>query len=262
MQKHIYYTCLVLIILLSSCKTGRNLVYFSDLRSGQETKETIENTIVPRIQVNDLLSITVSSLDPETNVLFNTGVLLPPNSPTSPVAAEKVSEGYLVNQEGDINFPVIGKVRLIGLTREEATRKMTDLISVHVRNPIVNIRFLNFRVTVIGEVNTPATFVVPTETVTILEALGLAGDMTVFGRRESVLLIREINGVRTTTRLNLNDASILKSPYYYLQQNDVVYVEPHNRSKLAQVDPFNRFIPIIISAISAISIYIATTAGR
>ncbi len=255
---HITKACFFFLLLLTSCGTSRNLVYFSDLKTNTEAQTLIENDIATRIQQKDLISISVSSLDPESNVLFNSGVLLPAGSPSSAIAADKVNEGYLVNKEGEINFPVIGKISLLGLTVEEATDKMTSLLKSHVKNPIVNIRFLNFRVTVIGEVNNPSTFVVSNESINIMEALGLAGDMTTFGRRENVLIIREEGGIRTTTRINLNDKEVLNSPYFYLQQNDIVYVEPHNRSKVAQTSASNRFIPIVVSAISAFAIYLST----
>ena len=251
MRIHLKQLPFLLFVLLTSCNTSRNLVYFDDLG---DTTTPIKNNVVTKITPNDLVSISVSTLDPESNVLFNTGMLLPRNA----VATEEETEGFLVNKDGYINFPVIGKIQLAGLTLEEATEKMTILISKHVKRPVVNIRLLNFRVTVIGEVNNPSTFVVPTGTITILEALGLAGGMTTFGKPEDILLIRQSEGVRTTIRLDLNDEEILNSPYFYLQQNDVLYVEPHNRSKVAQTSAFNRYIPIIVSAISALGIYLTT----
>ena len=231
---------LVLLVVLSSC-SKRDLVYFSDMESSGFTNP-IKNYSSPKIQPDDVLSIMVSSLSPESNVLFN-NVLLPQQGSNN-IIADKIDKGYLVDKNGAINFPVIGKIVLAGLTKEEATEKMTDLIKTQVKNPIVNVRFLNFKVTVIGEVTKPATFVTETEKVNVLEALGLAGDMTVYGKRENVLIIREKDGVRTTARLNLNEKAVLSSPYYYLQQNDIVYVEPDNKVKNANVAPGNRFIGI------------------
>ncbi len=187
------YTLLFLLLLavFASC-TKRNLVYFSDLDASREFSTPIRNYVAPKIQPGDILSISVSSLSPESNVLFN-NVLLP-SAGNNNVIAAKLDEGYLVDKDGFINFPVLGKIRLEGFSKEEATEKMTDLIKENVKNPIVNIRYLNFSVTVIGEVNTPSTFVIPSEKVNVLEALGLAGDMTAFGRRENVLIIRETEG--------------------------------------------------------------------
>jgi len=235
------FTFLVLLLLLTACGGHRNLVYFSDM-SATDPAAPIKNFASPRIQPDDILTITVSSLSPESNVLFN-NVLLPSNGNTGSLA-EKINEGYLVDKNGAINFPVIGKITLGGLTKEEATEKMTDLIKAQVKNPIVNVRFKNFKVTVIGEVAKPASFTIETEKINVLEALGLAGDMTVYGRRENVLIIREKDGVRTTSRLNLNNKAVLTSPYYYLQQNDIVYVEPENKVKTADTAPGNRYIQI------------------
>lgn len=233
--------CLLLVFVLTSCYK-RNLVYFSDLPQATDYNTKITNYVAPKIQPDDILSISVSSLNPESNVLFNS-ILLPQAGNTN-VVANKLNEGYLVDKEGFINFPVLGKVDLVGLTKEEATEKMTGLIKEQVKNPIVNIRFINFKVTVIGEVFKPATFTVPTEKINVLEALGLAGDMTAFARRENVLIIREKNGVRTTSRINLNNKDVLSSPYFYLQQNDIVYVEPNNKVKTADTSPGNRLIGI------------------
>ena len=235
--------CVCLLVVFSSC-SKRNLVYFSDLPENTDFKTPIKNYSAPKIQADDILNITVSSLNPESNVLFN-NILLPTASyANAQVIASNIDEGYLVDKNGSINFPVIGKINLAGLTKEEATEKMTGLIKEHVKNPIVNIRFLNFKVTVIGEVAKPASFTVATEKVNVLEALGLAGDMTEFGRRENVLIIREKDGVRSTARINLNNKDVLSSPYFYLQQNDVVYVEPNNKVKNATNAPGNRFLGI------------------
>ncbi len=244
---------LVALISFSSC-TKRNLVYFSDLPKSTDFSTPIKNYSAPKIQPDDILSVTVSSLNPESNVLFN-NVLLPATGNNN-VVADKINEGYLVDKDGFINFPVIGKIGLGGLSKEQATEKMTDAIKEHVKNPIVNIRFLNFKVTVIGEVSSPATFTIPTEKITILEALGLAGDMTAYGKRENVLIIREKDGVRSTSRINLNNKDVLSSPYFYLQQNDIVYVEPENKVKVADTAPGNRFIGLWGALISTVGFVI------
>ncbi len=244
---------LVALISFSAC-TKRNLVYFSDLPKSTDFSTPIKNYSAPKIQPDDILSVTVSSLNPESNVLFN-NVLLPTTGNNN-VVADKINEGYLVDKDGFINFPVIGKIGLGGLSKEQATEKMTDAIKEHVKNPIVNIRFLNFKVTVIGEVSNPATFTIPTEKITILEALGLAGDMTAYGKRENVLIIREKDGIRSTSRINLNNKDVLSSPYFYLQQNDIVYVEPENKVKVADTAPGNRFIGLWGALISTVGFVI------
>ena len=244
-------------LLNPSCAPNRNLVYFSDLPAAG-IEMPIRNYAQPMIQPDDILTISVSSLNPESNVLFNNVILPTTANSGGVIAATKVNEGYLVDKSGFINFPVIGKVMLAGLTKEQAIEKMTSEIKVHVKNPIVNVRFANFKVTVIGEVFKPSTFTVPTEKINVLEALGLAGDMTAYAKRENVLIIREQQGVRKAARINLNDKEVLNSPYFYLQQNDIVYVEPSNREKVSETKPGNKYIPFWASVISTIGFVVVT----
>ena len=243
----------VLLIIFSGC-AKRNLVYFSDIDSQSNYNVKIETSVEPRIQQDDLLKITVSSLNQESNLLFNAGILT--TTGNNNVTTSPLNEGYLVDKSGEINFPVLGKIKIGGLTKDEAIEEMSFRLREYVKDPIVNIRFLNFKVTVIGEVARPSTFTVATEKITILEALGLAGDMTPYGKRENVLVIRDKDGVRSLNRLNLNDKNILSSPYYYLTQNDVVYVEP-DKMKAVQVNVNpnrTQFITIASSIIVAIII--------
>jgi polysaccharide biosynthesis/export protein len=252
MKRNILFALLV-IILSTSC-TKRNLVYFSDLPQSEEYKVPVKNEIEPKIQVDDLLGILVNSLNPESDILFNSGVLPTVGGSGGSGPSTKSIEGYLVDKNGQINFPVVGKIKLVGLTKAEAMDKMTTELKLHVKNPIVNIRFLNFKVTVVGEVNNPSSFVIPTDKINIIEALGLAGDMTVFGKRENVLIIREKEGVRTTTRINLNNKSLLASPYFYLQQNDIVYVEPVKaKANQASMAPYR--VSLVLSIVSILSIF-------
>jgi len=249
------YTVLLIIIFLTSCSAGRNLSYFSDLSDTAPNQTPIQNSAEPKIQPDDLLSITVSSMNAETNLLFNGGVLLPSiaGASVNSTPNSRSNEGYLVDSKGEINFPIIGKIKLGGLTKEEATDKITSYVGKSVKSPIVSVRYLNFRVTVIGEVNRPSTFTIPTEKINVLEALGLAGDMTGFGRRDDVLIIREQNNIRTTTRINLSNKAVLNSPFFYLQQNDIVYVEP-DKAKALQVSTRAVNLPIYISIASIIAI--------
>lgn len=244
---------LVLLLIFSSC-AKRNLVYFSDIDSQSNYNVKIESSVDPKIQPDDLLKITVSSLSQESNMLFNAGILT--TTGNNNVSTSPLNDGYLVDKEGEINFPVLGKIKIGGLTKDEAIEEVSFRLREYVKDPIVNIRFMNFKVTVIGEVARPSTFTVATEKITILEALGLAGDMTAYGKRENVLVIRDKDGVRSANRLNLNDKSILSSPYYYLTQNDVVYVEPDKMKAIqTNVNP-NRtqFITIASSVLVALII--------
>ncbi|WP_162425980.1 polysaccharide biosynthesis/export family protein [Pontibacter pudoricolor] len=238
---------LAVLLAFSSCGPTRNLAYFSDLKEQTTYSEEIKNITVSKIQPNDLLSITVSSESPESDAQFNRGML---------AANDSKLEGYLVNEEGYVNFPVIGSVQLAGLTKQEAREKLTNELQQYLKAPVVSIRNMNFKVTVIGEVNRPSTFTVPAEKISILEALGMAGDMTPFGKRENVIVMREEAGTRTMARLNLNSKEVLNSPYFYLQQNDVVYVEP-DKMKQVQASTNTKFLAIVTASVSLATIILS-----
>jgi polysaccharide export outer membrane protein len=245
-----------IVLLVSTCFFScakRNLVYFSDLETYMDYSVNVDQSNEPRIQVDDLLSITVTSLNPESNMLFNVGVLMPSGDRNNTIVNSPINDSYLVDKDGNINYPVVGLINLKGLTKQEAINKMNVLLNEYVKDPIINIRFMNFKVTVIGEVQRPDMFVIPTEKITVLEALGLAGDMTAYGKRENVMIIREKDRVRTAARLNLNDKNVLNSPYYYLQQNDIVYVEPYKtRSIQADANPTRIALITSISSLAVI----------
>jgi polysaccharide export outer membrane protein len=237
---------LLSLILFASC-SPRNLAYLSDLKEQGVYREKVTNSTEPQIQPDDLLSISVVSLNPESNSLFNRGEMpaagIVKNYNASNASSAIYKEGYLVDKEGFIDFPVLGKVKIGGLSKAEAKAKLTAQLENYLKEPIVNIRYLNYRITVVGEVNNPSTFTIPSEKINILEALGMAGDMTAYGKRENVLIIREVDDVRTVSRLNLNSKDVLSSPYFYLQQNDVVYVEP-DKVKHIQASTNTRMIAV------------------
>ncbi len=257
---------LTITLLLQSCATKRNLVYFSNLSDSTAYQEAIQNQVQPKIQPGDALAIKVTTLNPQSNILYNSGSVPlmsgtdnSGQSTTLPIGGQigsaTLADGYIVDNEGNINFPLLGKVALNGLTIDQAQQKMTDLISKTDKGVIVNISIQNYKVTVIGEVTRPGTFTVPNDKVNVLEALGMAGDMTPYAVRDNVLVVREKDGQRTMQRLNLNDKAVFQSPFFYLQQNDVVYVQPENKLKAAQVDTrYITLIPIITAAISALAI--------
>jgi|SRR5690606_32727347 len=257
----LYLAVVGILLLFSSCAEQRNLVYFSDIQQNETFQQAITNAHEPKIQEGDILSITVSTLDPTSNALFNTGAVIQGQSSqlSSSNAAGSTNlgkEGYRVGNDGNINFPVIGKINLKGLTLTQAHEKMRNEINEYVKEPIVNIRYMNFKVTVIGEVNKPTTFTSDKEQINVLEALGMAGDMTAYGKRENVLVIREVEGKREMARLNLNSSNAFQSPYFYLQQNDIVYVEP-SENKERQVSRNPNALPIFVSLASIITIVIS-----
>jgi len=207
------------IVLITSCASRKDVVYFQD--TGNFETLVNNNDFVSKFKVDDLVSIHVSSLNPEASAPFN----LVRVAQEGGMRAESVD--YLVDQAGEIDFPVIGKLKIEGLSPDELRILLRDRLSDYLKDPIINIRLRNFTVTILGEVNRPGTYPVSGEQITILEALGLAGDLTIRGVRENVLVIRDFNGTKVYTRIDLTSKNMVKSPVFYLTQNDVVYVEPN-----------------------------------
>jgi len=255
MRNSLGILCLLL-LLFASCRSKRDLVYFKDLPDSVAVQTPIPDIAETKIQAGDILKITVSTLNPESNTLFNSGTLQTLNDSRNLNNTGQVgAEGYLVDKGGYISFPVIGQIKLAGLTRDGARKEMIQQLGNYVKDPIVNIRFLNFKITVIGEVTQPSTFTIPNEKVNILEALGMAGDMTPYGKRENVLLIREENGQRTMVKLDMRRKDIMNSPYFYLRQNDIVYVEP-TKYRDPSGDRTLRIITAVASSMTALGLFI------
>lgn len=240
----------VIINFLSSCGSTKKTVYFNDQAEG--TINNISQALPQTINPNDILSITVSSLNPEASVIFNSSTTS--NSANGTVGGKTYS-GYLVEQDGSIQFPVLGKMQVAGLTKSELTEflRKTLVDKKLLIDPIVTINFLNFRVTVLGEVAHPMVVNVPNEKISLLEAIGMAGDLTFFARRDNILIIREEKGKRILKRLNLNSGNIFTSPYYYLKSNDIVYAEP-NGSKIFANSDTRLVLPLVLSVISVVAL--------
>lgn len=220
-MKKIYY--IIIVLLICSCASRKEIVYLQDSKFVPENNY---EKYAPRIQKEDLLTITISASDLKATVPFNQVNAYQANVTATSDFTFKPT--YLVDNNGDIDFPILGKIKLLGLNRLEATELMKNKLSKYIVHPGVNLTFANFRITVLGEVNKPGTYNLPQEKVTIFEALGLAGDMTIKGMRNNVLVMRETSGDKKFERLNLLTDSVVNSPYFYLAQNDVVYVEPNN----------------------------------
>lgn len=249
-QRSILFYCFIMLILSASCKSSKdNLTYLSDLRTSAETVRPIENNVETRIQPRDVLVININSSSPETNSLFNTGAAQAPGTGGASAAAAAQS-GYTVDTNGFIKFPVLGRIQMAGLTVEEASEKVTNLVAEnYVKAPIVNVTISNFRITVIGDVRSPQTYTIPSARVNIFEALSLAGDMTESAKRNNVLIVREQNGTRSTIKVDLNKVEALNSPYFYLRQNDIVYVESTKERKRGP-----NTLSIVLSIVSVVSI--------
>ena len=235
---------------LASCTSSKQITYFQGTNDGV-IKSKIAS-LEPVVQKNDLLSITVSSLNPEATIIFNAPNESTPNTNSATAGSNNtLTVGYLVNQNGEINFPILGAIKVDGMTKSQVGDYLVkQLVSRKLLiDPIVTIRFLNFRVSVLGEVGRPGVYTVPNEKLSLLEALGLAGDITIFGKRTDVLVLREKdNGDKILHRVNLNNADIFTSPYYYLQSNDIVYVSP-SKNRVTRENA-GQWAPIAISLIS------------
>lgn len=257
MNKIIKTTILLLIAfcsicVVSSCSNTREATYFNDIKDS--AKIVAKGSLEPIIQKKDILSITVSSLSNEATVIFNTPNIPIPGSASS-IPNMPLTAGYLVDEEGSINFPILGNIQAAGLTQKELADNITKLLidKKLLFDPIVTTRFLNFRVTVLGEVNHPGVVTVPSEQISILEAIGQAGDLTIYGVRNNIILIRQEGPDKLVKRLNLNSSKILQSPYFFLKSNDVIYVEP-SKAKIASSDFTRQLLPIIFSGISVVVI--------
>lgn len=219
----------VITLLLGSCSSTKNVAYFQNIDSLSlaASKGLYDAHIMPK----DELTITVSATDPKAVTPFNLSISNTLNSSGQVYSGAGVLQTYLVDNEGNINFPVIGKLHVQGLTKNQCEDMICAKIKPYLsesEKPIVTVHMASFRVTVMGEVTRPCVVPVGTEKMSILEALASAGDLTIYGKRDNVILIREdAQGQKHQHRLNLNDASIINSPYYYLQQNDIIYVEPN-----------------------------------
>ena len=191
-----------------------------------------------KIENDDLLSIMVSSKDTVLARPFN---------------RVPGGQGYLVSANGSIDYPVFGEISAAGLTASDLADSIKSMIirGGHIKDPVVAVKLMNFKVSVMGEVNRPGVFPVPSERVTVLEAISMAGDMSVYGRRDKVLIVREEDGLRDMHYIDVNSTALFSSPYYYLKQNDLVYVEP-NKAKAAQSD-FDPRLPVILAGATVLT---------
>jgi polysaccharide export outer membrane protein len=217
----------VIAILASSCATRERMVYFQDDSFMDSTEN--RSQYAPVFKKDDFISVIVTADDPESAIPFNfpeTGSqrLSSNNGYTT---GNPVREGYLIDDEGNVALPIIGKIKLAGMTRSAAVKMLETTYAEYLSNPVVNIHIENFKITVLGDVVKPGTFKIPNERITILEAIGLAGDLQMTGIRENILVIRDNHGKKESYRVDLTSANLINSPVYYLEQNDVVYVEPN-----------------------------------
>ena len=245
--------------LLSGCLSTRDITYFqAGSPKRDEVVKKIETVYTPVIKSGDVLSISVNSLDTDDREIFN---------PLPPSVAQQAQiggfivlqpiRGFMVDESGIINFPQVGEMTVAGLTTKELELKLTEQLQEYIQSPTVFVYIANYFISIVGEVARPAQYVIPHNRITLPEALALAGDLTIYGKRTNVLIIRESEGMRTFARVNLTDRSLFSSPYYYLQSGDYIYVEA-SKGKLTSSDRTFQFAPIIISSLSFLLLIINT----
>ncbi|WDO14479.1 polysaccharide biosynthesis/export family protein [Flavobacterium sp. WW92] len=257
MKQLIYFRPIILIFLslaVFSCASRKDMTYYQNI--DQLSKLENSASYETRLQPDDLLMIVVMAENPEVAAPFNMPSLVLQS--TSEVENQQVRmNSYLIDSKGFIQFPILGAIQLGGLTRTEAVAKMTKELEKYINKPSINLRILNYKITVQGEVTQPGIHTITSERITLTEALSMSGDLTVYGKRDNILVIREENGKKQATRVDITKADFLNSPFYYLKQNDVVYVEP-NKTKInsSVVGPNTA---IVLSSISLLVTIIALT---
>jgi polysaccharide export outer membrane protein len=222
MLKIRFFIYLLFVSFVFSCVPKKEVVYLQEIKNNTGAKTNYE----PLIKADDVLFIHVSTLDPKAAEPFNIG------QNEGGVAANAMQlqrSTYLVNNDGYIQFPILGDLKVSGLNKNQVISLLKSKVGEFAKDPVINLRIMNYKISVAGEVNNPGTYTITSERITIFEALAMAGDMTLFGKRENVLIVRENDGVKTTIRLDITKPEIINSPYYYLTQNDLIYVEPNKR---------------------------------
>ena len=256
-----------IVFILGSCASKNQLSYFKDLP--KETQdivvEQVSTDYALRIIPDDELLITVTSLNPEATAMFNLPLTNAAKRGEQQVSSNVALQTYIVNENGDIRFPQLGVLHVGGMTTSELTDTLVALISPEVENPMVRVEIVNYAINIMGDVKTPGRYNLKKESTTVLDALAMAGDLTEYGKRNNVLLIRREGDKTIYHRFDLADANSLNSPYFYLKQNDVLYVEPDTvRASNAKYNTNNSFklsvISTIVSACSVVaSLIIALT---
>ena len=266
MNKNLQLLFFIIFLQITACKAPKDVIYLEKVNT--ETENIIETyethqQYTTHIQPDDILTITVNNTaSPEAVAQFNLPTIAYAIPNDQKITSTPSFQTYLVDNEGYVNFPVLGRIKLGGMSKQEAIKYLEKEIGVIVNNPIVSIQFLNYKISVMGEVAKPGQFILQNERISILDAVGMAGDLTINGKRTDVLIIRDNNGTIETHRVNLTSADLFSSPYYYLRQNDIVYVTPNEarqkNARYSQAEQMN--ITVISTIISAASI-VATTLG-
>ncbi len=239
-RTHLLLVLSIIFFAASSCNTYKNIPYFQNVDRSATVNEKIDNYTPITIQKQDILGITVTSLNPD----------------AWKDDTEKPN-GYLVDMNGNIQLPLVGSIKAEGFTTNDLRQQIESKLATYLKEPSVNVRIINFKISVIGDVAHPNVYPIPNERVTVPEALGLAGDLNITGIRNNVLLIREVNGNRQFINIDLTTADLFKSPYYYLKNNDVIYVQP-DKTKSNSGDRSYRTISLVLATLSLVATIVLT----
>jgi polysaccharide export outer membrane protein len=271
-KKHLLLILIGLGLITISCRPVRDVAYFqpydsTEVKTTQKNSKVVypnfnsKDTIIRKlptfeavIQPNDILSIYVSSLSPEASSFFNT-ISVTEKEHASENFSTKPNYGYLVNAQGEIEMPLVGKVKIGGYTTRQAHDTIVAHLEKYLQSPTVRLNIENFRVTILGEVRNPGVYTVTNEKLNLPEGVGLAGDMTIFADRREVLLIREENGVKTYNTIDFTRRDLFHSPFFYLHSNDIIYIRPV-KGKILQSDNAVVLAPIIISSLTLMAVII------
>ena len=267
MRKNFYLNFIIfqaIIITLSSCINQKQIAYFQ--KGNQSDTIQVAQAFVPKIQPGDILAINIESLNPMASSFFNPTSSMPSTenavgtavaggggggAGTAPVSTS--APGFLVDSAGTIELPLVGIIKVAGLNTSQAREVIKSRIKEYLKEPTVNVRFLNYKIAVMGEVTRPSVYVIPNEQVTLPEALSIAGDLTIYGKRDNILIVRDVDGKKVFGHVNLNSREVFSSPYYYLHSGDLIYVE-QGKGKIAGSDVSFRILPIIISTLALMTL--------
>jgi polysaccharide export outer membrane protein len=253
LQKYRQLVFLLILVLATSCSSTQNIVYFQDIQGikGAELEHAATYT-EPVIQPDDNLSINIFTLNPQTGAIINQAAATPILGGNANTAVSQQVTGFVVDKNGEVELALAGKIKVAGLTTYQARELVRERVVKYYNEPNVQLRFANFKVSVLGEVNSPSTYNMPNEKVSITDALSLAGDLTIYGRRDNVLIVRDNNGKKQYQHLDLNSSEIFNSPFYYLRQNDLIYVEPTKAKNVANNAVRVQAIGLITSVLSVL----------
>jgi polysaccharide export outer membrane protein len=242
---------------LSSCVSHKELITFDTASLPYGTTQAVNNALELHVEPDDLLRINVYSVDPEAAAPFNIEPAMTEVNGIVDASSLELFRGYIVDRGGFIDFPLLGQLKVEGMTIQEVKDYITEKLKLYLKDPVVTARFLNFKITILGEVNAPGLIRLANSRVTVLDAIGMAGDLTDYANRYEIVVIREVGGQRAYEKLNLQSADIFDSPFFYLKQNDVLYVQPIKAKTATVADPAQRIISYGTAALSIITLIVA-----